>query len=246
MKTSVQFHLAGQWLPAGCFVAALWLGGLPEAGAQGNSPVPIQARLMHLTPEQRQQMRLRHLAAPQLRVPLYAQPAFASSVNLLPRVPYVPQERDQGWCGDCWQWAGTGVMEVAHDVQDGIHNRLSVQFINSCQQQVSCCDGGWLEYVAYFYSKTRNFAIPWTNVNAGWSSGGGFCTAAPCGTIGTNFNYPIERISSISVPTWGVGQAQAINNIKNVLSQNKAVFFAFWLPNSTGWPAFDTFWSTQP
>ena len=160
-------------------------------------------------------------------------------------MPYIPRERDQGYCGDCWQWAGTGVMEVAHDVQDSIHNRLSVQFINSCQTKVICCDGGWLQNLADFYSLNDRFAIPWTNANAGWSSGNGNCAATPCGSIGTNFDYPLQQISVVSIGTWGVGQAQAIVNIKSVLNQNKAVWFAFFM-SDTGWSAFDNFWLYQP
>ena len=45
---------------------------------------------------------------------------IGASNSLLPRINYVPVERQQGNCGNCWNWAGTGVMEVALNVQRGI------------------------------------------------------------------------------------------------------------------------------
>jgi hypothetical protein len=81
-------------------------------------------------------------------------PAPPGSQDLLGHVNYVPAERDQGLCGNCWAWAGTGVMEIALDVQEAVSDRLSVQYINSCQTGVigkACCAGGWLADVADFY-----------------------------------------------------------------------------------------------
>ena len=41
---------------------------------------------------------------------------LGASDSLLDHISYVPAERNQGNCGNCWNWAGTGVMEVALDV----------------------------------------------------------------------------------------------------------------------------------
>lgn len=52
-------------------------------------------------------------------------------VTLLSHMNYTPSERDQGTCGNCWAWAGTGILEIALDTQLGIKDRLSMQYINS-------------------------------------------------------------------------------------------------------------------
>ena len=57
----------------------------------------------------------------------------ATSMSLLGYIQYTPSQRNQASCGDCWVWAGTGVMEIALDVQNGIKDRLSTQFLNSCK-----------------------------------------------------------------------------------------------------------------
>ena len=49
----------------------------------------------------------------------------------------------------------------------------------------------------------------------------------------------------MSIPTFGVGKTQAILNIKNVLNQGKAVWFAFFMPTSSDWSTFGSFWSGQ-
>jgi len=160
---------------------------------------PPQYPLMHFTPEQMQQFMNVHASAPQLSAPRQLQASFPTSLSLLSRLRYVPAERNQGGCGDCWQWAGTGVMEIAHDVQNGVHDRLSVQFINSCNDQATCCDGGWLSTLNTFYAG-QGFAIPWSNNNAQFLSGNGSCSAAPCGTLATTPRYSIQSISEVTIP----------------------------------------------
>ena len=48
------------------------------------------------------------------------------SVDLLPHLDYIPSERSQGSCGNCWVWAGTGCLEIALSTQEDIRDRLSV------------------------------------------------------------------------------------------------------------------------
>jgi hypothetical protein len=213
--------------------------------AQDANPAPLSHPLMHFTPAQRHQMMLNRLRAPQMAAPKGAETGFAGSLSLLARLPYVPAERDQGGCGDCWQWAGTGVMEIAHDVQNGVHDRLSVQFINSCQTVLNCCEGGSLWDFATFYA-SEGFAIPWANNNAQFASASGSCANAPCGTIVTTPRYDITSISPVSIATHGVGQAQAIANIKSALNQNNAVQFNFYMATDTDWNQFFAFWDNQP
>ena len=163
-------------------------------------------------------------------------PSPRGSLSLLDHLEYTPSERNQGGCGNCWAWAGTGCLEVALDVQKGTKDRLSVQYINSCEWNVIgkiCCTGGWLFELADFYDAT-DMAIPWSNTNAHWQDGDASCDTA-CGLISTTPNYPITSIEDVTIPTQKVGQATAIANIKNVLNQNKAVWFGFYLPNNTAW-----------
>ena len=94
-------------------------------------------------------------------------------VDLLQYLDYLPSENSQGACGNCWAWAGTSALGIALDVQTAIYDRLSVQFINSCQQSINgrtCCEGGWLADFAEFYDVT-GYCIPWSNEGAEWQDG---------------------------------------------------------------------------
>ncbi len=178
---------------------------------------------------------------------LSAEVAAAGSLSLLDHVQYTPAERNQGACGNCWVWAGTGVLEVALDVQRNVKERLSEQFLNSCASYCAC-GGGNLTQFADFYDPPygKGFAIPWSNSGASWRDGGGWCGSQTCGGIATVPNYPISAVNATTIPTYGVGKAAAITNIKNVLSQNRAIFFGFYLPNQADWNSFFDFWGAQP
>ena len=165
------------------------------------------------------------------------------SLSLLSRLKYTPSERDQGLCGNCWAWAGTGVMGIALDVEESVFDRLSVQFISSCNTAKSCCEGGWLSDFASFYA-SEGYTIPWSNSNASWQNGDGNCNVS-CGTVSTSPDYPITSITAETILTHGVGQVQAIANIKNVLSQNRAVWFGFFMGTQEDWNSFYAFWNTQ-
>ena len=165
------------------------------------------------------------------------------SYNLLSHLQYTPSERNQGSCGNCWAWAGTGVMGIALDIEEGMLDRLSVQYINSCESLAigkTCCDGGWLYHLADFYSTTGyEQAIPWSNTNAYWQDGDASCDT-PCASISTSPNYPIAFIDETTIDTQGVGQATAIANIKNILHQDKAVWFGFFMPTEADGNQFQT------
>lgn len=170
------------------------------------------------------------------------------SYSLLSHLQYTPSERSQGSCGNCWAWAGTGVMGIALDVEEGILDRLSIQYINSCESLVigkTCCDGGWLSDIADFYSTTGyQQAIPWSNTNASWQDGDASCDT-PCGSIATSPDYPIDFVDEVSIETHGLEQATAIANIKNILHQDKAVWFAFFMPTDADGNNFQNFWANQ-
>ena len=170
------------------------------------------------------------------------------SIDLLPHMVHVPSERSQGACGNCWAWAGTGCMEIALSVQDGIRDRLSVQVVNSCRSVIGkyCCQGGWLSDFARFYD-IMGFCLPWANENADWQDLSGGCTV-PCDTIAIEPHYNVAGIEALTIPTL-ISQdvptrSVAIANIKSVLDSGRGVWFAFFAP-SEGWQQFYSFWSSQ-
>jgi len=122
------------------------------------------------------------------------------SQDLLPLLEYIPSERSQGSCGNCWAWAGTGCLEIALNVQESIADRLSVQYLNSCKAGSYACCGGWLSYLADFYdpaSGGTGQCIPWSNDNASWQDGASTCvdgaSGVPCGSISPTWPYPPRR-----------------------------------------------------
>jgi len=173
------------------------------------------------------------------------------SVSLLSHLEYDPVERDQGYCGNCWVWGGTGVLEIALDVQEGIKDRLSIQYLNSkynggTGSDWACC-GGWLEDLTGFYA-SEGFTVPWSNTNAAWADGTQTCdggTTIPWQTISTSPNYSITTCTAESIATHGVGQTEAVNNIKNVLAQDKAIWFSYFLPTGDDWNQFYDFWNYE-
>jgi len=161
--------------------------------------------------------------------------------SVLGHIKYVASQRNQASCGDCWAWAGTGVLEAALDVQGINYDRESVQFLNSYYNGGSgtgfaCCGGNLGGFVSFY--QPWGYTIPWSNTNAAWADGGQGCGGSTT-VVGTSISkmpdYPIYSISTESITTLGAGQATAIANIKNVLLQNRAVYFAFWLANYNDW-----------
>ena len=170
-----------------------------------------------------------------------------SSANLLNLLTYSPSE-SQGSCGDCWAWAGTRVMGVDLNAQTGKASNLSVQFTNSCYGENACC-GGWLSDIVDFYN-SKLMTIPTSNSNAIFHDNDFQCSSrtissVSCSSISTSTNYPITSMAAETVSTTGVAQATAISNIKNVLNQGKAIWFAFYLPTNTAWNNFYNFWNNQ-
>lgn len=78
---------------------------------------------------------------------LYAYPEVTSpgaSRSLLNHLSYMPAERDQGSCGNCWVWAGTGVLEVALSVNEGI----LIAFLFNISTQNTMAEQGLIGQVA--------------------------------------------------------------------------------------------------
>ncbi len=173
--------------------------------------------------------------------------SMATQVNLLTHLQYTPSERDQKSCGNCWNWAGQGVLGIALDVNKGVKDRLSTQFLNSCKTDRYACCGGWLQDFAGWYANQK-IAVPWSNTNASFADGNAQCqdnsSSLSCYDITATPNYAISSIEAVTIDTSG-GQSQAIANIKNVLAQNKAIWFGFFLPNQDDWNQFLNFWGNQ-
>ncbi|GAG77466.1 unnamed protein product, partial [marine sediment metagenome] len=175
-----------------------------------------------------------------------------SSYSVLDHVDYIPGDRDQANCGNCWAWAGTGCMEIAHDVENGIFDRLSIQYLNSNYNGGSgagyACCGGWLADVATFY--TSGFAVPWSNTNANWQDWNTCCfnppdcpaassdTNVPPASITTIPNYDILSISEVTIVTQTVSESSAIANIKAILESDQGIFFGFFLADFDDFRAF--------
>ena len=171
--------------------------------------------------------------------------------SILDLLDYDPEERSQGSCGNCWAWPSTAVLAIALNVQEGIKDRLSVQFMNTCGEdytsgmyEIECCGGGTLEMLARFYSNT-NFAIPWSNDMAHWHDGGYFNCRTDCYEISKTPNYPIYDIDAVVIETRNVPTEDAIQNIKNVLHQNKGVYFSVMYPDLQNLDDFRNMWSND-
>ena len=175
---------------------------------------------------------------------------LGTSINLLGYLYYIPSERNQGNCGDCWVWPSHGVAEIALSVQNGIKDRLSEQFLQSCKtDKYACCGGNISDFVTWYGG--RGFMIPWSNTNAYYQDASRSCppdnaSGIPCSNLSTSPNYPITFIQTVTIPTQGVGQSTAVANIKNTLHQNKGVYFAFYLGTKSDWDTFRSFWWNQP
>lgn len=183
----------------------------------------------------------------------YYDPAIESprggSFSLLGHLPYLPYQRNQLNCGNCWTWAGTGCVEIANNIDNGVWKRLSIQYINSCGSNTAlkyCCCGGNLSRFAQWYAARGKF-IPWSNSRAGFADAARKCaqgaSAVSCGSITKAPYYPINSIAAATITTYGAGQAKAVARIKNSLRQNKGVYFGFFLPDNQSWDDFRSFWN---
>jgi len=165
--------------------------------------------------------------------------------SILDLLKYTPKENDQHWCGNCWAWPATSIIAIALYVQEGILDRLSVQYINSCGTivGVGCCEGGNLDIFARFY-RTTDKAIPWSNENAEWIDKYAQCNT-PCESIQTEPHYPISAIYPEQIDTHQIPEEESIENIKNILHQQKGVYFSWYLPDMEYREHFGSFWSEE-
>jgi C1A family cysteine protease len=183
---------------------------------------------------------------------LYSGPPLPGSKSLLSYITYTPAERNQGYCGDCWQWASTGAMEIEHAVRNNVKTRLSVQYINSNYNGgaagSACCGGSLYGYTTWYNGDTAHRTpIPWANTNAGFGDLNRYCgvaTAVSASSISTSPNYPLTSMTYSVISTTGVGQSTAVANIKSQINANKAVWYGF-TDNTTGMGNFQSFFAYQ-
>jgi uncharacterized protein affecting Mg2+/Co2+ transport len=219
---------------------------------------------MHLTKDQWTRMQADFAASPRYAAPSWAHFAagsvpsggsfsgssptgsYPSTVSLLSYLPYIPSQRDQGYCGNCWVWASTGALEVDHNVNYGTSDRLSIQYFDSKYQADGdgyACSGGWLSTFANWYNADHS-PIPWTNTNAAYgdyyTSG---ASTVPISSISTTPDYSLNSLTYTTIATYGVSNASAITNIEGALNTNKAVVYSFFM-NDAGWNAFDNYWES--
>jgi PGF-pre-PGF domain-containing protein len=237
------------------FVVAVAAGIVSPAGAgtPGNNSAAITAEqgthtIMHLTKAQLDAQQIAIDTAPKYSAPrgLMRTSSLPTSVNLLPYLPYIPAERDQGQCGNCWVWAPTGALEIEHNVNYRVRDRLSVQYMDSKYQYTtgtSACFGGYMENFTSFYNTDKS-PIPWTNTNASYGDyrplPNGSSTV-PLSFIATSPSYPLNTLTNSTVSTYGVGNATAIANIRSALDSHHPVLYFFQMP-LVGWTDFITFW----
>lgn len=171
--------------------------------------------------------------------------ALPEAVDLLPYFEYVPEEHDQGDCGNCWAWAATGCIQMRLSTQYGVRDRLSTQLITSCFLDHFACMGGLDIDGASFYNRT-GYCIPWSNPNAAYAQyDTDYETMTPatlCEDIGTAPRYLLHNVAPRIVPTWAMTREEAIDTLKYELSQGNALFFAFYLPEAADGDAFRTYW----
>jgi PKD repeat protein len=180
-------------------------------------------------------------------------------VSLLNYLEYIPNERDQEQCGNCWVWASTGAIEITHSIHNNIYDRLSVQYFNSRYNNGGkspfnpasfACNGGTPIKFSDFYNAIGKYGgnkmvIPWSNKNAEFKDGNATQqTSVNADTIVTDPHYSMNHMTTKRIVTLDNPQSMAISNIKNMIDNGKAVYLGIYLPDQGAWNAFNEFWAT--
>ncbi len=174
----------------------------------------------------------------------------ARSRSLVGQIDYVPAERNQQPTGNCWVWAGNGLLEIAHSVQNGVRDGLSVQYVDSNynrgEGQYWAGNGGTLSDLVRFYRESGR-AVSRSNRNASFQDGRIWCVEhnrawVPASLVATDPHYAITRLDERRISTRGVSKATAIARVRAVLDQDRGVYMTFRLPNEAAWTDFNRFW----
>lgn len=213
--------------------------------------------------EQLKQWNTEYLDAPKAvpRVSGQVKVQDANSASVLDYLTYNSTERNQQECGNCWAWAATGAIEIAHSSQNNVSDRLSIQYLNSRYNNGGkapftsadfACNGGTPTQFAKFYNLAGKYggnqtSIPWSNGNASFMDGEASTlghTKVDSAIINMTPSYKMEKMSASRVETIGLTQENAISNIKNMIDSGKPVILTFYLPDQKAWNAFFNFWDT--
>ncbi len=143
------------------------------------------------------------------------------------------------------------VTEVALDVQEGVRDRLSIEYFDATYRGGGGAgwagDRGWItDYAAHL--RDQPILVPWSNANASYRDGTGWSrehgrAGVEASTIGTDPHYTVAGIEARRTPTWRTGRDAAVANVRTVLDADQAVFVGFTLPNETARAAFRQFWA---
>jgi len=191
-------------------------------------------------------------------MPVYSAPSSSplisrGSLSLLPDLPYVPKERSQRQCSDCWVWSSTGAIEIEHTIKSGIRDRLSIQYLNDNYgngpqgQDSGCCPGSVGSFVKWYRNNTHAMiVVPWSNSNAAFAAHQSCNSPMPAsGAIPLQPSYKLADLSASTVSTFGVEKIAAINNIKSALNNGLPVLYAFNY-NTDDMKTFKSWWHNQP
>lgn len=220
------------------------------------------AMIIHPSKDQRTEWNSEYLNAPLASVKnsdLKRDLDGSSTMSLLNYITYNATERDQKNCGNGWVWAGTSALEVAHSTQNGVNDRLSVQYLNSKYHNggkapyssfdCACNGGNSADFVDFYMMSGRyggnKTVIPWNNTYAAFYDGN--VTSSGHSNIDSSLinltpSYKLTSLGASRVETMNIPQDSAIKNIKKMLENGKPVMLTFYLPDQNSWNDFDRFW----
>jgi len=189
----------------------------------------------------------------------------SSLSNEFPKTSYA--DWNQGSCGNCWVWAGTGALAQSLFKFNGTATPVSIQFFNSNYMDGNvimtkphdwACTGGFPYTFADIYTTGVNqsysggpFVVPWSNVNASYKDadveGRDAQTTLLKNLITNTPNAGLSQIVPQRVLTnTPSNQTAAVENITRALADGKVLYYSMNLPNSTAWSQFRDFFNNQP
>ena len=218
--------------------------------------------IIHPSKDQRKEWNSEYLNAPLASVKnsdLKKDLEGSSTMSLLNYITYNATERDQKDCGNGWVWVGTSALEVAHSTQNGVNDRLSVQYLNSkyhnggkapySSSDCACNGGNSADFVDFYMMNGKyggnKTVIPWNNTYAAFYDGNVTSTGhsnIDSSLINLTPSYKLTSLDVSRVETMNIPQDSAIKNIKKMLENGKPLILTFYLPDQNAWNDFDRFW----
>ncbi len=177
-------------------------------------------------------------------------------LNLLDYFEYEPEDYDQGRCGNCWAWGSTVAIQLALNFEEGIRDRISIQYINSGmngdlieREGWFACKGG-LEYFTATYYNHVGKIIPESNRGADYADyypRYDDRSNRDISDIYTDIYYPVKDVDFEIIDRETNTNEEIKNIIKEKLKDGKAVAYGYYLPVELGaWNEFYKFWKDEP